>query len=190
MTATFNVVGEASDGNKAIKLCSDINPDVILPGLNMSGPKPTSTIKTIHEQSPKTKVVMLTAHDEDAYIRAVMRADITGYLFKEDVDTLPKAVHAVHQGTAWYSQEIVDRFVEWQFGTAPDIEEAHLTPREHQLLILIANGWDNPRSANELHLAEQPVRNYTSTLYDKLQVHSRAEAIVWARERGFASKEI
>lgn len=187
----IEVVGEANDGDEAIALCTSLAPHVLLLDLNMPGPKPTDTIKTIRERSSGTKVVMLTAHDEDAYIRAVMRAGVSGYLLKEEaVDTVVKAVRAVNKGAAWYSQEIADRFVQWQFGTEPEIEEAHLTPRERQLLVLVAKGWDNARIADELHLAEQTVRNYTSTLYEKLEVHSRAEAIVWARERGFADEAI
>ena len=187
----IDVVGEADDGDQAVQICQELLPDILLLDLNMPGPKPTETIKTVREVAPQTRVVMLTAHDDDAYIRAVMRAGISGYLLKEEaVDTVVKAVRAVNKGAAWYSQEVADKFVKWQFGTEPEIEEAHLTPRERQLLILISKGWDNARIADELHLAEQTVRNYSSTLYEKLQVSSRAEAIVWARERGFADEDI
>lgn len=187
----IEVIGEANDGDEAQQICQELTPNVLLLDLNMPGPKPTDTIAYIREASPSTRVVMLTAHDDDAYIRAVMRAGISGYLLKEEaVDTVVKAVRAVNKGAAWYSQEIADRFVKWQFGTEPEIEEAHLTPRERQLLILISKGWDNARIADELKLAEQTVRNYSSTLYEKLHVNSRAEAIVWARERGFADEEI
>lgn len=187
----IRVVGEANDGEEAQRLSVDLSPDVLLLDLNMPGPKATDTIAYIREHCPGTKIVMLTAHDEDAYIRAVMRAGVSGYLLKEEaVDTVVKAVRAVKKGAAWYSQTIADRFVQWQFGREPEIEQAQLTPRERELLVLVAKGWDNARIAQELRLAEQTVRNYTSTLYEKLEVHSRAEAIVWARERGFADEEI
>ncbi len=187
----IKVVGEADDGHEVQTLCQDLLPDVLLLDLNMPGPKATDTIAVVRETCPDTKIVMLTAHDEDAYIRAVMRAGVSGYLLKEEaVDTVVKAVRAVKKGAAWYSQTIAERFVQWQFGREPEIEDAQLTPRERELLVLVAKGWDNARIAKELNLAEQTVRNYTSTLYEKLQVHSRAEAIVWARERGFADEEV
>ena len=187
----IKVVGEANDGFEVQSLCLELLPDVLLLDLNMPGPKATDTIAVVRETCPDTKIVMLTAHDEDAYIRAVMRAGVSGYLLKEEaVDTVVKAVRAVKKGAAWYSQTIAERFVQWQFGREPEIEDAQLTPRERELLVLVAKGWDNARIAQELNLAEQTVRNYTSTLYEKLQVHSRAEAIVWARERGFADEEI
>lgn len=186
----IEVVGEAGDGQEAQQLTVSLAPDILLLDLNMPGPKATDTISYVREHSPTTKVIMLTAHDEDAYIRAVMRAGVTGYLLKEEaVDTVVKAVRAVRKGAAWYSQEIAERFVQWQFNREPEIEDANLTARERQLLTLVAKGWDNARIAAELGLAEQTVRNYTSTIYDKLGVHSRAEAIVWARERGFADDE-
>lgn len=189
--ADIEVLGEASDGHEAQRLCQELGADILLLDLNMPGPKATDTITFVRENCPDTKVVMLTAHDEDAYIRAVMRAGVSGYLLKEEaVDTVVKAVRAVKKGAAWYSQTIAERFVQWQFGREPEIEDAHLTPRERELLVLVARGWDNARIAGELHLAEQTVRNYTSTLYEKLGVHSRAEAIVWGRERGFADEEI
>ncbi len=187
----IKVVGEANDGHEVQTLCRELLPDVLLLDLNMPGPKATETIAVVRETCPDTKIVMLTAHDEDAYIRAVMRAGVSGYLLKEEaVDTVVKAVRAVKKGAAWYSQTIAERFVQWQFGREPEIEDAQLTPRERELLVLVAKGWDNARIAQELSLAEQTVRNYTSTLYEKLQVHSRAEAIVWARERGFADEAI
>ena len=187
----IKVVGEANDGHEVQTLCRELLPDVLLLDLNMPGPKATETIAVVRETCPDTKIVMLTAHDEDAYIRAVMRAGVSGYLLKEEaVDTVVKAVRAVKKGAAWYSQTIAERFVQWQFGREPEIEDAQLTPRERELLVLVAKGWDNARIAQELSLAEQTVRNYTSTLYEKLQVHSRAEAIVWARERGFADEAV
>ena len=187
----ISVIGEASNGDEAQRLIVDLKPDLLLLDLNMPGPKATDTISFVRETIPETKVIMLTAHDDDAYVRAVMRAGVSGYLLKDEaVDTVVKAVRAVKKGAAWYSQDIANKFVQWQFGREPEIEEANLTPREKELLGLIAKGWDNTRIADELGLAEQTVRNYTSTLYDKLQVHSRAEAVVWARERGFADEKI
>lgn len=186
----IEVIGEANDGHEVQQIVVSLSPDILLLDLNMPGPKATDTITFVRENSPVTKVVMLTAHDEDAYIRAVMRAGVSGYLLKEEaVDTVVKAVRAVRKGAAWYSQEIAERFVQWQFNREPEIDDTHLTAREKELLTLVAKGWDNARIAEELGLAEQTVRNYTSTIYEKLEVHSRAEAIVWARKRGFADDE-
>lgn len=189
--ADIEVIGEASDGYEAQHFTEQLNPNILLLDLNMPGPKATDTISFVRENIATTKVIMLTAHDEDAYIRAVMRAGVSGYLLKDEaVDTVVKAVRAVNKGAAWYSQEIANKFIQWQFGHEPEVEDAGLTPREKDLLALIAKGWDNTKIAEDLGLAEQTIRNYTSTLYDKLQVHSRAEAVVWAREHGFADEEV
>lgn len=182
----IDVIGEAGDGIAAKKLCQELRPDILLLDLNMPGPTVTETIEAVRSVAPDTRIVMLSAHDDDTYIRAVMRAGVAGYLLKDEaVDTVVKAVRAVRQGAAWFSEAIAQRFVQWQFGQVPEIEEANLTKREHDLLHLIGRGWDNARIASDLGLAEQTVRNYTSTLYDKIKVQSRAEAVVWAREHGF-----
>lgn len=182
----IDVIGEAGDGIAAKNLCQELRPDILLLDLNMPGPTVTETIEAVRSVAPDTRIVMLSAHDDDTYIRAVMRAGVAGYLLKDEaVDTVVKAVRAVRQGAAWFSEAIAQRFVQWQFGQVPEIEEANLTKREHDLLHLIGRGWDNARIASDLGLAEQTVRNYTSTLYDKIKVQSRAEAVVWAREHGF-----
>jgi DNA-binding NarL/FixJ family response regulator len=184
------VVGEANNGDEAQTQVSQLSPDILLLDLHMPGAKATETISFVRTHHPGTKIMMLTAYDDDAYIRAVMRAGVSGYLLKDEaVDTVVKAIRAVKKGAAWYSQEIAERFVQWQFGKEPEVEQLKLTPRERELLTLLAQGWGNTRIASELELAEQTVRNYTSTLYEKLDVHSRAEAIVWAREHGFAEAE-
>lgn len=187
----IEVVGEANDGDETQSLVAELLPNILLLDIDMPGPKVTDTISFVQSESPKTKVIILTAYDDDAYVRAVMRVGVAGYLLKEEADdTIAKAVRAVNNGAAWYSQSIADKFLQWQFGYEPEIEGAHLTSREKDLLALIAKGWDNIRIAKELCLAEQTVRNYTSTLYEKLDLHSRSEAVIWAREHGFLEKEI
>lgn len=183
----IEVVGEAKNGEEARAMVLEHKPDVLLLDLSMPGPPVTETIEYLKQHSPETRVVILTAHDEDTYIRRVLRAGVSGYLLKDEaVQAVVKAVHAVHQGAAWFSESVAERFMQWQFGREPELGQAELTKRESELLSLIAKGWDNARIAQELGLAEQTIRNYTSTLYDKIGVHSRAEAVVWARERGFA----
>jgi DNA-binding NarL/FixJ family response regulator len=186
----ITVLAEASTGDEAQRLCQQHHPHLLLLDLHMPGASVGQTISWLREYCPDTKVMLLTAHDDDASIRAVMRLGIAGYLLKEEaIDTLVKAVHAIHKGAAWYSQAIANRFVQWQLGLETEMD-VHLTPRERDLLGLVARGWDNTAIAKALNLSEQTIRNYTSTLYEKLGVHSRGAAIVWARERGFAEEPL
>jgi DNA-binding NarL/FixJ family response regulator len=183
----IKVVAEAATAEDVAELCRQHQPHILTLDLQMPGGTAAETINRVREASPETKVLVLTAYDDDAMIRAVMRPGVSGYLLKEeDLETIVKAVKAIHLGAAWYSQAIADKFMQWQFGREPEIGDAQLTAREHDLLTLIARGWDNAKIAKELSLSEQTIRNYTSTLYEKIGVHSRVDAVIWARERGFA----
>ncbi len=186
----IEVVGEADDAHAAQRMCRELQPDVLLLDLSMPGPSAVDTIAMVHKECPDTRVMVLTAHDHDDAIRTVMRAGVSGYLLKEEaIDAVTKAVRAVHGGAAWYSRRIAERFTQWQFGVSTEVAEAGLTKRERELLALVAKGWDNARIADTMGLAEQTVRNYSSNLYDKLGVHSRPEAVVWALEHGFRTEE-
>ena len=183
---SIEVVGEASDGYEAQTLCKDQAPDVLLLDLSMPGPKLTELITGIKEACKKTKILVLSAHDDDIYVREVIKVGVEGYLLKEEApDVVTKAVHSIHKGSTWFSQPIVEKLVQWQFGTKSDADTIKLTKREKEILGLVAKGLDNEKIATTLGLAEQTIRNYVSTIYEKIDVHTRAEAVVWAIEGGF-----
>ena len=183
---SIEVVGEASDGYETQIVCKDQNPDVLLLDLSMPGPKLTDLIAGIKATCKKTKILVLSAHDDDIYVREVIKVGVEGYLLKEEApDIVTKAVHSIHKGSTWFSQPIVEKLVQWQFGAKSDYDEVKLTKREKEILGLVAKGFDNEKIATVLGLAEQTIRNYVSTIYEKIDVHTRAEAVVWAIEGGF-----
>jgi DNA-binding NarL/FixJ family response regulator len=189
MQGDISVVAEAATGNEAQRHCETHQPELLLLDVQMPGTPTVETILRVRETSPKTNVIILTAHDDDDIIRAVMRPGVAGYLLKDEaMETVVKAVRAVHLGAAWYSQRVANKFMQWQFGREPEIGNAHLSAREHDLLTLMARGWNNAKIAKELSLSEQTIRNYSSALYEKIGVHSRVDAVIWARERGFSDE--
>lgn len=176
------IVGEASHGDMAMRQCQDLQPDVLVLDLNMPGPPATSIVSYVHVRCPEMRILILTAYDDDAYVRGLVSAGISGYVLKDEApDALVDAVKSVANGGTWFSRAVVAKLVKQpdQIRSGP-----HLTPREQELLDLLGRGWDNWRLANELHLSEQTVRNYLSRLYSKLGVQTRAAAIVWARDHG------
>lgn len=180
--ADIDVVGEAANGADVQVLCQELRPDLLLLDLSMPGPSPLETIACVHQLSPETRVLVLTAYDDDAWVRSVIGVGVDGYLLKEEAtEALVRAVFSVVRGDTWFSRMVMQKVV----GTlsAPD---AAFTPREVELLAGIGRGWDNRRLALEFDLAEQTVRNYISKIYEKLGVRSRAEAVVWARKHGYA----
>jgi two-component system nitrate/nitrite response regulator NarL len=181
--ASFEVVGEATNGAEVQLLCQELRPDLLLLDLSMPGPSPLETITCVRQLSPETRVLVLTAYDDDAYVRNIINIGVDGYLLKDEAtEALVQAIKAVVQGGTWFSRVVMQKFVVVK--QDPDAE-AGFTPRELELLASIGQGWDNRRIASEFDLAEQTVRNYISRIYEKLGVRSRAEAVVWARENGY-----
>jgi DNA-binding NarL/FixJ family response regulator len=174
------VVGETANGDGTMKACERLQPDVLVLDLNMPGSSATTIVAHAHETCPATKILVLTAYDNDAYVRGLVNAGVSGYVLKDEVpDALVIAVKSVANGATWFSRAIVSKLIHPAEQTTAG---PHLTPRERELLELLGRGWDNWRLAHELHLSEQTVRNYLSRLYSKLGVQTRAGAIVWARD--------
>lgn len=175
------VAGEALDGDEARVQCAALHPDVLVLDLNMPGSTAVETLASVRASCPRTRVLMLTAYDDDAYVRGLVQAGAMGYVLKDEApEALVQAVRSVAQGGTWFSQQVVAHLV---LPAAHDARNHHnLTRRELQIVRLIARGWDNARIAEELSLGEQTIRNYVSRLYGKIGVQTRAEAVVWARD--------
>ncbi len=178
----LEVVGEAEDGRSAIESCVKNLPDILVLDVGMPGPTSVEVVRAVQEGSPETRVLILTAYDDDTYVRQLMRSGVAGYLLKDEgVENVVRAIRSIHDGATWFSQAVTEKFVRWQYGEpTPQLED--LTGREREVLHLIARGLDNSKIAAELDLAEQTVRNYASSIYDKIKVSSRAQAVIWARE--------
>lgn len=182
------LIGEAADGNELRQLCHTSEPDVVLLDLNMPGPPGVQTVLYLREHLPQIKVVVLTAYDEDAYVRRLVGAGAVGYILKDEApEVVVRAIRAVMRGDTWFSPAVAEKLLQPP-GEALEVGGLDLTGREREMLCMIAQGWENARIAEALGLAEQTVRNYISRLYAKLGVQSRPEAIVWARERGIIGK--
>lgn len=181
----LEVVGEATCAAEVSARCAELRPDLLVLDLSMPGASPLETIAEVRERFPETRVLILTAYDDDAYVHSVMNVGVDGYLLKDEAtDALVQAITTIAQGGTWFSRAVMQKFVSNRSG----VEDVFLTPRERDLVRGIALGWDNRRLALEFDLAEQTVRNYISRLYEKVGVRSRAEAVVWARQRGYAGE--
>ena len=177
----LEVVGEVGDGTEAVSACLRLTPDILVQDISMPGPKLANVVKTVLQQSPKTRVLILSAFDDDTYVRHLMQAGISGYLLKDEgPECVVQAIRAIHEGGTWFSRAITQRFVDWQSPAEP--EAPNLTEREQQVLSLIGQGLDNSDIAQKLDLAEQTVRNYASSVYEKIGVSNRAQAAIWTLE--------
>ncbi len=189
--AEIELVGEATDGEEAVALALELRPDVILMDLNMPGVTGIEATRRIREAGPEIAVLMLTMFEDDKSIFAAMRAGAHGYVLKgaDGAETL-RAIHAAANGEAIFSPAITQRLTE--YFSAPDGAPGtpaarafpNLTEREHEILSLMAGGYTNTAIASRLYLSPKTVRNYVSSIFAKLQVADRSQAIVRAREAG------
>lgn len=183
----YAVVGEARTGEEAVALITSLQPDVVLMDINMPGLNGIVATRRIAAERPETAILIITMFDDDT-VFAAMRAGARRYLIKgaEGEETL-RAIRAVAGGEAIFSLKAAERLIKF-FAAAPRDAVApafpELTPRELEILSLVAQGLTNAAIADRLVLSPKTVRNQVSTILSKLQVADRAQAIVRAREAG------
>lgn len=181
------LAGEAADGNETQRLCRALRPDVLLLDLRMPGPPPAATVAAVRACCPATQVLVLTAYRDPPYVREMTAAGVAGYLLKdEQPEAIVEAIRRAAAGGVWFSQAIVRQLARPHAG-ADAVEGVALSSREQDVLRLVAGGKSNKAIAEELYIAEKTVRNHLTAIYDKLGVHDRAEAVVWAWRHGLVA---
>jgi len=187
------LVGEAEDGRVAAELARTLSPDVVLMDVTMPGLNGIDATRAILHTNPGTGVLVLTMFDDDESVFAAMRAGARGYLLKgADKNEIARAALAVASGEAIFGPAVAQRVIDY-FSTARPAGQPpafpELTEREREILELIAQGHRNPAIAKRLVLSPNTVRNHVSSIFAKLQVADRAQAIIRAREAGLGREQ-
>ncbi|QKD80722.1 response regulator transcription factor [Actinomyces marmotae] len=190
----IEVVGEAADGAAAVAQARALKPDVILMDVRMPGMDGIEATARITAECPRTRVLILTTFDLDEYAFAGLRAGASGFLLKDTRPTeLAEAIRTVAGGEAVVSPRITRRILEMFAGdlpnsvSAPDSEDPRLTsltPREREILILMAQGMSNQEIADELIVSATTVKTHVGNILAKLDVRDRVQAVVVAYETG------
>jgi DNA-binding NarL/FixJ family response regulator len=182
------VVGEAANGQEAVKQALELQPDIILMDLHMPELNGVEATRHIVQASPRTGILVLTMLEDDASVFAAMRAGARGYLLKgADQAEVLRAISVVAHGEAIFSPSIARRLMQYFANMQPILPQAafpDLTEREREILGLIALGKSNAEIAEELVLSPKTVSNHVSNIFSKLQVVDRAQAVLRARQAG------
>ncbi len=184
----LEVIGEASSGDEAVRMAVMEAPDVVLMDINMPGLTGIEATRRIIEARPDTGILIISMLDDDSVFSA-LRAGARGYLVKgSEGDVTLRAIRSIAKGETIFSPGIAQRVMNF-LANKPASENKEpfpeLTPREREILDLIAQGLTNAAIAENLVISPKTVRNHVSEIYGKLQVASRGEAVARARDAGF-----
>lgn len=185
----IEVVGTVRDGRAAIAAVSDLQPDVLLMDVRMPELNGIEATRAIVESGAGVAIVVLTMLEDDESVFSAMSAGARGYLVKgASQDRIVEAVRSVAAGDVVFGQAVAERvlamFVNARRGRRADGPFPTLTDRETEVLAQIAAGRSNPTIAKDLFLSEKTVRNHVTSIFAKLQVADRSEAIIRARQAG------
>ena len=188
----MELIAEAIDGQDAVNKAEQNKPDVLLMDITMPGMNGIEALKHVRKVSPESRVLILTMHDDHAYLRSVLAAGGSGYLVKRAADTeLLAAIRTVHQGRSYIDVGLENN----QLQAVLDNEEQEatdaggrsldtLSERERQVLELVALGYTHKEVGEELSVSVKTVETYRSRLSEKLGLRSRAELVKFALDRG------
>ena len=192
----FSIVGEASDGEEAVKLAVDKKPDVIIMDIalpKMSGVEATRQIKLL---CPTTAILILSAYDDDQYIVSLLDMGVAGYLLKTTSgEDLIRAIDAVYKGESildhTITKKVVNRFIQSEGKPSRVKDHEALSDREMEILKLAAKGLTNQQIADEVMVSRRTVEGYLRSIFNKLDVGSRTEAVLRGlKKRWFVLEEL
>ncbi|MEH1791130.1 MULTISPECIES: response regulator [unclassified Nostoc] len=183
----LEIVGEAENGEQAINLVAEFQPDVVLLDIRMPIMDGVAATQEIQKRFAKTKILVLTTFDDDEYVSAALQNGAMGYLLKDTPsEELAVAIRAVYKGYTQLGPGIVKKLLT-QFSNgiitqSPPVPStlAELTPREKEVLRLIATGASNREIAQQLYISEGTVKNHVTNILNRLNLRDRTQAAIWA----------
>lgn len=189
------IVGEAENGEEAIRRTAELEPDVVLMDIEMPGMNGIEAARRIKAQSPDTSVLALTMYEDDQYFFEMLRAGASGYVPKRAApDELATAIRAVSRGEVFLHPSLAGRLVQDYLRRGPaaegeSLEDETLTPREQEVLTLIAEGLSNNEIADRLVISAKTVDRHRENLMRKLNLHNRVDLVKYALRKGLIGLE-
>lgn len=185
----MEVVAEAEDGRKALRLARDLQPDIVLMDIAMPGLNGLEAAERIHGILPSVKIIILSMHASEEYVAQALKAGASGYLLKDAATTeLEMALKSVAMGQFYLSPAISRQVVDTMLRGGPTGLDL-LTPRQREILQLIAEGKSTREIADTLHLSVKTVETHRAQLMERLDIHDVAGLIRYALRKGLISNE-
>lgn len=192
----IKVVGEASDGAEAISKTAELKPDVLLLDITMPNMGGIDALRIIKEKTPSVSIIILTMHENEAYLLEALRAGASGYVLKKAADNeLISAIRAVYGGEVFIPSSLTKSVVKEMVSGSVSREESvdnsqeQLSPRELEVLTMVAQGYTNQQLADRLYLSVKTVETYKARVMEKLNLNSRFELVRYALQHGFLDKD-
>ncbi len=176
------ILGEAENGQMAVEMALSLQPDVVLMDVRMPIMDGVAATRTLHEQAPEIKILVLTTFDDDEYVTQAIRCGAKGYLLKDTPSAeLADAIRAVHKGYTQFGPGLIEKTLS---APAPAPEQppefTQLTPREQEVLRLIATGCSNREIAEQLYISERTVKNHVNSVLRRLNLRDRTQVAILA----------
>lgn len=182
----IDVIAQAGDGEEAIKTALEYEPDVILLDINMPKMNGIDVLRRLKDLGSKSKIIMLTIHEDREYLLETMKIGANGYVLKDsDADSLIGAIRDVNGGGTYIQPSIASLLAEGISGNDKELNKdllkiKSLTKREYEVLTLIAEGLNNKDIADKLYISEKTVKNHVSSIFKKIEVNDRIQAAIFA----------
>ena len=188
--SNMNIIGEASNGREAIKICSKLCPDIIVIDVAMPGMNGIEAAKQIHKNQPDIKIIGLSMHSGKQFIQGMFKAGAFGYLLKDgDADELITAITTVVQNKKYLSKDINQEFLSL-LKKGELLEKTHLSSREKEVLQLIAEGKSSKKIGEILFLSSKTVDVHRNNIMKKIELYTIPELTKYAIQKGLTSLEI
>ncbi len=196
--ADLHIVGEASDGEEAVRLTHELKPDVVVMDVRMPKMSGVEATRRIKAECPDVRVLVLTAHDDDEYVFALLQAGANGYEMKTvEIEALVKAIRLVAGGQSSLSPSVAGKVVA-QFTSGKSLPDMlnnspgsydGLTERELGILKLVGKGLSNKQIGKDIFISDRTVQAHLSNIFSKLGVSSRTEAVMYAVRKGWIATD-
>ncbi len=185
----FQVVGKGNSGREAVKLFDELKPDLLLMDIRMADMNGLEAAEEILAKHKDAVILFLTTFSDDEYIVKALKLGVRGYLLKQDYKSLPASIRAAMDGQSVFGGAVVDKLPALMETTSAgdgfDYEAKDISEKEYEVIQLVAEGFSNKEIAQKLFLSEGTVRNYLSTILEKLELRDRTQlAIFYLKNKG------